>query len=263
MFNPQSSEGRAFTRALRKWYEQNNRPLPWREIPTLYKTVVSEFMLQQTQVNTVIPYFERWIVRFPDFNTLAKAEETDVLHAWEGLGYYKRARNLLQLARAIISLPKVPDTAEEWKTLPGVGPYTAAAIASICFGQPVACIDGNVIRVLARVLNRSQTFPNPASATKSLAPIADRLIKFANPGLHNQAMMELGATVCLKSKPRCTDCPLLSFCIPGQNGKAHAIPRFRPGLTRRRSIQRLFVRNQNSILLLPSSTSKYPPRQPL
>lgn len=249
MFNPQSCEDQTLIEVLNKWYKEKSRPLPWRENPSLYKTVVSEFMLQQTQVKTVIPYFERWLDQFPDFNTLAQSNESDVLRAWEGLGYYKRARNLLQLAKTFISLPKTPETADQWETLPGVGPYTAAAIASISFGQPIACLDGNVIRVLARIFNRSQSFRNATSAAKLLAPVANWLIKSANPGVHNQAMMELGATVCLKNNPRCTNCPLHSFCIAGQNGTAHLIPKFHPRLTRRISVQRLFVRNENSILL--------------
>ena len=249
MFNPQSCEDQTLIGVLNKWYTENSRPLPWRENPSLYKTVVSEFMLQQTQVKTVIPYFERWIDQFPDFNTLAQAEETDVLRFWEGLGYYRRARNLLQLAKTFVSLPETPETADQWKTFPGVGPYTAAAIASICFGQHIACLDGNVIRVLARIFNRSQSFRNATSAAKLLAPVANRLIKSANPGMHNQAMMELGATICLKRNPKCTNCPLFSFCITGQNGTAYLIPKFHPRLTRRLSVQRLFVRNENSILL--------------
>ncbi len=244
---------RAFIGALRKWYMKNRRPLPWRDNPTLYKTVVSEFMLQQTQVQTVIPYFERWLGLFPDFASLAQAAEDEVLRAWEGLGYYKRARHLLQLARTVVSLPDSPTTADEWRSLPGIGPYTAAAIASISFGQPVACLDGNVIRVLARVLACSQIFPSSASAAKSLASIADGLIKSAEPGLHNQAMMELGATVCLRTKPNCPNCPLLRFCIAGQSGKADEIPQFRRRRIRRRNINRILIRQKDSILLHQAS----------
>ena len=145
------------------WFHANRRKLPWREEPTLYKTVVSEFMLQQTQVKTVLPYFARWRERFPDFTALAAAPEETVVKAWEGLGYYSRARNLHKLARALVAAPVAPRTAAEWQELPGVGPHTAAAIASIACGDAVACVDGNVARVLARLTADTTAFVRPDS----------------------------------------------------------------------------------------------------
>ena len=142
---------RRFRHALLSWYRANARALPWRQTPSLYKTVVSEFMLQQTQVKTVLPYFARWLDALPDFAELAAAPEARVLKLWEGLGYYSRARNLHHLAKAIVARPAMPRTPGEWRELPGVGPYTAAAITSISFGEGAACVDGNVVRILARL----------------------------------------------------------------------------------------------------------------
>src|SRR5438045_534267 len=135
-----------FQTALLRWYRANARALPWRESPSVYKTVVSEFMLQQTQVKTVLPYFARWLAALPDFAALAAAPEEQVMKLWEGLGYYSRARNLYKLAKAIAAQPVPPRDPAEWRELPGVGPYTAAAITSISFGEPAACVDGNVVR---------------------------------------------------------------------------------------------------------------------
>src|SRR4051812_46609530 len=140
-----------FQAALLGWYRLHARALPWRESPTLYKTVVSEFMLQQTQVKTVLPYFARWLQALPDFASLARAPEARVLRLWEGLGYYSRARNLHRLAREIAPRRAAPRTPAEWREFPGVGPYTAAAVTSIAFDQPAACVDGNVVRILSRL----------------------------------------------------------------------------------------------------------------
>jgi len=150
-----------FQRALHDWYRVNHRKLPWREAPSLYKTVVSEFMLQQTQVATVLPYFERWLRELPDFAALAAAAETRVIKLWEGLGYYSRARNLHKLGQAVAALPHLPRSVAEWQELPGIGPYTAAAIASISLGQPAACVDGNVVRILARLTADGFAFVGP------------------------------------------------------------------------------------------------------
>src|SRR5687767_12529000 len=156
-----------FQAALLEWYRTHARPLPWRESPSVYKTVVSEFMLQQTQVKTVLPYFARWLEALPDFASLAAADEARVLRLWEGLGYYSRARNLHRLSRALVALPSIPRTAAEWQELPGVGPYTAAAITSISFAAPVACVDGNVVRILARLTADGTEFRDSASDRKS------------------------------------------------------------------------------------------------
>ena len=205
-----------FSASLLDWYQRHARVLPWRENPSLYKTVVSEFMLQQTQVKTVLPYFARWQAELPDFAALAAASEARVLKLWEGLGYYSRARNLHRLAQAVAARPAPPRTPDEWRELPGVGPYTAAAITSITFGAPVACVDGNVVRILARLTADATEFRDSGSAAKALAPLADRLVPAARAGDHNQAMMELGATVCTRQNPACLMCPVRHFCAAAE-----------------------------------------------
>ena len=198
--------------ALLAWYAQAGRDLPWRSKPSLYKTVVSEFMLQQTQVNTALPYFHRWLKRFPNFEQLAKAKTETVLKYWEGLGYYNRARNLQKLARALVAAKSVPNSLEAWQEMPGVGPYTAAAIVSIAQKTPAAVVDGNVVRVLARLSACDKRFSGNAAAVTFFRPLADALLDTKAPGDFNQAMMELGATVCTKAKPQCGGCPLNSIC---------------------------------------------------
>ena len=141
----------AFAAALAAWYRREARRLPWRETPSLYRTVVSEFMLQQTQVKTVLPYFARWLEALPDFAALAAAPEAVVLKLWEGLGYYSRARNLHRLAQALAARREMPRSPADWRELPGVGPYTAAAVTSIAFGEQTPLVDGNVARVLSRL----------------------------------------------------------------------------------------------------------------
>jgi A/G-specific adenine glycosylase len=210
-----------FAQKLLKWFRHNARPLPWRSERTPYTVTVSEFMLQQTQVAAVVPYFERWIRRFPDWGSLARARETTVLRMWEGLGYYRRARNLHALARAVCAnadgLPRSPS---ELRKLPGIGPYTAGAIASICFDAIEPAVDGNVERVYARVFDLKWDMARPATR-KALAETAARMLDIENPGAFNEALMELGATVCLPARPQCHRCPVLSFCAAKH---PHALP---------------------------------------
>lgn len=220
-----TSSRAAFQRDLLAWYRVHQRRLPWREAPSLYKTVVSEFMLQQTQVKTVLPYFARWLEQLPDFAALAAAPEAQVVKLWEGLGYYTRARNLHRLARALVALPTPPRTPDAWRELPGIGPYTAAAITSIAFRTPAAVVDGNVVRILARLTADGTTYRDSATASKAFAPLADALLNHLDPGDHNQAMMELGATVCTRHNPLCTVCPVRAHCITGPRGDAEAFPR--------------------------------------
>lgn len=203
----------AFRSALLTWYEKHQRVLPWRTEPSLYRTVVSEFMLQQTQIKTALPYFERWMQRFPDFKTLADADSEVVLKHWEGLGYYNRARNLHKVAQWMRDSEAVPDTVEAWKALPGIGDYTASAIASIAQGVPAAVVDGNVVRVLARLSNEQTAFPNNGKAVDFFKALANELLDLGSPGDANQAMMEIGATVCIKGSPKCELCPLQTFCL--------------------------------------------------
>ncbi len=239
----------AFHGRLLSWYRNHRRELPWRQSPSLYKTVVSEFMLQQTQVETVISYFNRWLCVLPDFQTLARAKESQVLKQWEGLGYYSRARFLHRLARQIVQLKEIPKDAQSWQRFPGVGPYLSAAITSICFGTPVAVVDGNVIRVLSRLLAIVTTFKDGASAARALRPLAQILIDVHRAGDYNQAMMELGATVCLRQKPLCGFCPIRGYCQAYKSGIPQAYPRFSKRKTARVSIQRLWLIHKGALLL--------------
>ena len=239
----------AFQRALHAWYRGQHRRLPWRETPSLYRTVVSEFMLQQTQVKTVLPYFERWVRELPDFAALAAASGTRVLKLWEGLGYYSRARHLHRLARVIAALPAPPRSTEAWRKLPGVGPYTAAAITSLAFGAPAACVDGNVVRVLARLTADGTTFRDSAAAARHFTPLAAVLLQRDDPGPHNQAMMELGALVCRRHHPRCPSCPVRRFCAAARRGNPEDYPRFASKKIRRRAVLRAWCEHEGRLLL--------------
>ncbi|HEY4301815.1 MAG TPA: A/G-specific adenine glycosylase [Candidatus Didemnitutus sp.] len=240
---------RSFQRALHAWYRKNARPLPWRVSPSLYGTVVSEFMLQQTQVATVLPYFERWMAALPDFAALATAPADTVMRLWAGLGYYSRARNLHKLALAVQARPGMPRTPGEWCELPGIGPYTAAAITSIAQGHAAACVDGNVVRVLARLTNERREFKDNSDAAAFFHPLADSLIVGSRPGDHNQAMMELGATICTRSGPRCTECPVAAFCAGRRHGDPAAMPRLRPKQYESRAVARAWCVHRGRLLL--------------
>lgn len=232
----------AFRQALLDWYRAHRRRLPWREEPSLYKTVVSEFMLQQTQVKTMLPYFARWLAALPDFAALAAASEAEVVKLWEGLGYYTRARNLHKLARALAARPAPPRTPEAWRELPGIGPYTSAAITSIAFGAPAAVVDGNVVRILSRLAADGRAWRDTTAAGKDLAPLADALLNHAEPGDHNQAMMELGATVCTRHNPLCTVCPVREFCAAARAGEPEAYPRLAAKTIEARTVVRAWCR---------------------
>lgn len=233
---------------LRGWYARHQRPLPWRTNPSLYGTVVSEFMCQQTRVETVLPYYERWMRCFPDFKTLASASEAEVLRAWEGLGYYSRARNLHELAKEIKARGEPPRSAAAWRRLPGIGAYTAAAVASIAWNEPEAVVDGNVVRVLARVRGDDTEFRSNQEAVKAFRPLAEAFLDASRPGEHNQAMMELGAMVCRKRKPACLICPLRPACASAGNK-----PESRPRIVRRPTVateaKRLWIERDGHLLL--------------
>ncbi|HVU23929.1 MAG TPA: A/G-specific adenine glycosylase [Opitutus sp.] len=244
-----TSHRSAFQRALLDWYRAHARPLPWRTAPSLYRTVVSEFMLQQTQVKTVLPYFARWLDALPDFAALAAAPESRVLKLWEGLGYYSRARNLHRLARLLAARAEPPRTPDEWRELPGIGPYTAAAITSIAFGAAAACVDGNVVRILARLTADATPFRDSASAAKHFAPLAGSLLPAAAPGDHNQAMMELGATVCFRRNPLCLTCPVRGFCAGARTGEPEAFPKLASKAIEQRSVARVWCERRGALLL--------------
>ena len=238
-----------FQSALHGWYNIHQRKLPWRDAPSLYKTVVSEFMLQQTQVATVLPYFARWLHELPDFAALAAAPETQVMKLWEGLGYYSRARNLHKLAQTIAAMAIPPRSPADWQELPGIGPYTAAAITSISFDEPAAVVDGNVVRILARLTQESRLFRDGSEAVKHFNSLADALIVGSHPGTHNQAMMELGATVCLRQNPKCATCPVAKFCAARVSGTPEKFPRLKPKLIEKREVARIWCVQRRELLL--------------
>jgi A/G-specific adenine glycosylase len=234
-------------RALIRWYERAKRDLPWRRTRDPYAIWISEIMLQQTRVAAVIPYYERFMAAFPDAQALAAAPESTVLAMWSGLGYYSRARNLQKAARQI-SDAGFPRSFDSLRTLAGIGEYTAAAISSIAFGLPHAVVDGNVRRVIVRLLNQ-----NDAAVQQE----ADRLLDRADPGRWNQALMELGATICLPRVPQCSECPLTLFCEARKSGTQDKLPakRVKPAPVR---LQRtlLVIRRGTRILLVPGSRVK-------
>ena len=251
-----SKKSDRFREKMFDWYDQHKRDLPWRGNPSLYKTVISEFMLQQTRVSTVLPYFENWLKKFPDFQTLASATEDEVLKAWEGLGYYSRARNLHKLAKIAATWEAHPETPEEWMTLPGVGPYIAAAITSISLGKAEAVCDGNLVRVLTRIFAIDEEFKDGATAQKKLQPISQSLIDQERPGDYNQAMMELGATVCHRQSPLCLTCPVLEFCNRGRAGDAENFPKLQKKKNKKKSIHRYWLESDGELLLFTDLNSK-------
>jgi A/G-specific adenine glycosylase len=202
-----------FASNLLKWYRANKRSLPWRGHADPYAVWVSEIMLQQTRVETVVPYFLRWMRTFPTIRRLARASERQVLNQWEGLGYYARARNLRRAAQLLVKRfgGELPGDVESLRTLPGIGRYTAGAIASMAFGQDEAALDGNIRRVLARVFNVSEAANSPAGEM-ILWELATRNLPKGHAGDYNQAMMDLGATICVPTKPRCPICPVRGVC---------------------------------------------------
>ena len=209
--------------SLEEWFAVVKRPMPWRKRPTPYACWLSEIMMQQTTYASALPYYERFLKRFPTVAKLAAAKESEVLKAWEGLGYYARARNLLKAAQKIAE-SRWPRTSAEWSALPGIGPYTAAALASVLNGERTPVVDGNVARVFSRIWKLTDDFskqPNRAKLAERLQPEIDRCMV---PGDFNQAMMELGATVCTPTNPACGDCPLAKTCAARRDGAWSAYP---------------------------------------
>ena len=206
---------------LLRWYRRVRRDLPWRRNPTPYRVWVSEIMLQQTTVATVIPYYEKFLARFPDIRSLAASTEDDVLKHWAGLGYYSRARNLRRAAQEIAG--DFPSDYDAIHALPGIGRYTAGAIGSIAFQKPWPLVDGNVARVFSRLFGLKGRAKDPAFL-KSLWPIAEKLVHPTSPGDWNQALMELGATVCTPDSPSCGACPLASQCVAFKKGLQDKLP---------------------------------------
>ena len=216
---------RAIRRSLHTWYRKHHRRLPWRETQDPYRIWISEVMLQQTQVKTVIPYYHRFLAAFPDINSLANADSQAVLKLWEGLGYYRRAHHLMDAARKIVHEwdGRLPDQREAFRTLPGVGDYIANAVMSIAFNQPWAVVDGNVKRVLARLFRMDDPV-NRAAAHPRFQALADHLLDRKNASIHNQALMELGALICTPRNPDCDRCPLASKCRANREGVVDRYP---------------------------------------
>jgi A/G-specific adenine glycosylase len=210
---------------LLAWYERNQRRLPWRDSNDPYAIWVSEVMLQQTRVQTAEPYFHRFMSRFPDLVSLSQSRMQPILKLWEGLGYYRRARHLHAAARIVVAEhnARVPADPAVFQSLPGVGPYICAAVMSIAFDRPLAVVDGNVKRVLSRLMLLDAPVNRPA-AHRYFQRMADRLLLADAPGTHNQAVMELGALVCRPRTPQCPACPLATLCSAHEQGRQLAYP---------------------------------------
>ncbi len=225
----------ALRRRLLAWYGRHRRALPWRGTRDPYRIWVSEVMLQQTQVAAVTPYYRAFLARFPTLASLARARAADVLAAWAGLGYYRRARHLHAAARLVVREHggRVPDRPETFGRLPGVGHYTAGAVLSIAFDHPLPALDGNVARVLARLEALPVTLRDPRGA-RALQTLAQALVPTRRPGDWNQALMELGATVCVPRAPRCPECPVRRWCRASALGRPEAFP---PATARRAPVR--------------------------
>jgi len=212
---------------LLHWYRLNKRSLPWRDRQPVdpYAVWVSEIMLQQTRVEAVIPYYEKWMKLFPTVHVLANASEQDVLNAWEGLGYYSRARNLHKAAKLVTEQyeGELPRNLDELNKLPGIGRYTLGAIASIAFGMDVPALDGNIKRVYARLFDLSEPVDMP-QGEKLLWELAEKQLPKREAGNYNQALMDLGATICIPKNPRCLICPLMEICLARQHGTQNLRP---------------------------------------
>jgi A/G-specific adenine glycosylase len=224
--NKKIIEIQALRKALMGWYLINQRDLPWRKASDPYPIWVSEVMLQQTQVSTVLPYYHEFLKRFPNLKRLARANSQEVLKAWEGMGYYARARNLHQAAKIVISQHEgiIPQSWQNFRKLPGVGDYIAAAVLSIAFGKSYPVVDGNVKRVLSRLFVMQEPV-NQSPSKKIFQQAAAGLLDTQKPGTFNQAIMELGAMVCKPRNPLCRTCPAQTWCLAYQTGRISEFPR--------------------------------------
>lgn len=248
-----------FRRALLAWYRKNRRDLPWRRTQDPYRIWVSEIMLQQTVVAAAIPFYERFLAAFPNVATLAAASETEVLARWAGLGYYRRAKLLHQGAKVLQGecQGRLPGTAEALIKIPGIGPYTAGAIASIAFGEAAPLVDGNVIRVFARLFaltGHAKSGPLKKTVWERAASLLDP----KHPGDFNQALMELGATVCRPVLPSCERCPVADFCGAQAQGKPEAFPESPPE-TKTAALHRLVLlgRKPGEVFLVKREKSRW------
>jgi len=242
---------RYFSDKVVEWYGRNKRELPWRETKDPYKIWLSEIILQQTRVNQGLPYYLRFLEKFPTLRHLADAAEQEVLRQWQGLGYYTRARNLHKCARVVQTHNKgnFPVSFQELKKLPGIGEYTAAAVASICFHEPVAVVDGNVYRVLSRVFGIETPINTPEGKQKFSA-LANELIDHRQPDVFNQAVMEFGAMACVPKNPDCASCPFQKSCFAFQQEMQHSLPvKINAKKARHRYIHYFVIQKKKSMLM--------------
>ncbi|NQY99353.1 MAG: A/G-specific adenine glycosylase [Bdellovibrionales bacterium] len=243
--------------SLLSWYQENKRPLPWRQSRDPYKIWISEIMLQQTTSKAVIPFFERFIRELPTVEDLAKAPQEKVYELWAGLGYYSRARNLQKAAKEIVKLGEFPDSFEELIKLPGLGPYTARSVASIAFHQPVGVVDGNTIRVFSRLYAEPWHWWTPAGRN-SIQEIADHWASFADAAELNQALMELGASICRPKSPTCLLCPLQADCQANRQHAPEAYPSAKP--KREREVWHwspIVLQDQGKVLLVKDHSAPF------
>ena len=242
---------KSFQRALLRWYRRHGRDLPWRHTRNPYRILVSEFMLQQTQVATVLPYYRDWLRRFPNFRALARASESEVLHAWQGLGYYARARNLHRTAKLVVDRhrERFPRSIELLRQLPGIGKYTAHAVASFAFDQLSAIVEANTARVLSRVFNLRKPFDSAAGRNQLWQHAASLVPKKSS--VYNSALLDLGALICLPRNPKCGFCPVKKFCR-AKNPESLPIKRARPK-TKQLVEKHIFASRRNKLLLEKAS----------
>lgn len=242
---------RYFSEKIVKWYQINKRHLPWRQMCDPYKIWLSEIILQQTRVNQGLPYYQRFVNTYPTIKELADASEQEVLRLWQGLGYYSRARNLHRCAKSIVSEhnAQFPTTYNELLKLPGIGDYTAAAIASLAYKEPVAVVDGNVFRVLSRIFGIDSAINSP-EGKKIFTQQANELIDHQQPDLHNQAVMEFGAMFCTPKNPKCEACVFQKTCFAFANKLQHELPvkiKGKPG--RKRYFYYVVLQKADSLLM--------------
>ncbi len=244
-------------RTLSAWFGKNARDLPWRRTRDPYAILVSEIMLQQTQVATVIPFYKRWLARFPDFASLAATEESDVLSLWQGLGYYSRARNLHRTAMTVVTAHggEMPRDPALIRALPGIGRYTAGAVASFAFDLPEPLVDANVARVLARLLNLHEPIDSTAGQ-RALWAAAIALVPENGARIFNGAIMELGALICTPRTPRCNACPIRKSCTAFANGTAESLPHKKPRRSRTELAEHCAWTVHHGRILLEQQTGK-------
>ncbi|MGD9900224.1 MAG: A/G-specific adenine glycosylase [Calditrichaceae bacterium] len=250
--NLKSSTVNTIRKDLIKWFDEYSRTLPWREENNWYKTFLSEFLLQQTQVEQALPYYHKFYERFPDIAALSQASEHEILTMWAGLGYYARAKNFLKAARQIHENynDRFPKFYDEAISLPGIGPYTASAILSIAFNISHTVVDGNVTRVISRLFEISEDTRKPSTG-KIIHSLAERLLDPEYPGKFNEAMMELGALICRPVSPLCGSCPVRAVCLANQNSSTGHIPYKSKQKNKKNHFEYVFlIVNDGSILIM-------------